>query len=327
MKTHIVVVNSFGPMGAALMQSLLEKWGFSNHIIRKTGLSDYLLQEREITDFFLKKRFRTLFEEFGKPGKHGGVSRTEAGPLMSVIDLDKAQLKLRELEDKKFENAGQLFKEYLTLFGSVLTYKKDQAVPGCHAELFVESHRFSAESFEAVFSKFFDEVTIFHMHRNLEEWLEALGSQYMISPERRLGYRLGQAIEEYEQYSAFIHTAAGSIVDLDFLTTASALDLNQLVSDRLGNKLEGVHLENEVFDVATSQLSFRKAFTKSDTKGKYWSFVTRFAVSCLRRRYFSKKWRNVLFHPFYLFEIFRFYLTTIFGVLKNKFFRSVDLET
>lgn len=317
MKTHIVVVNANGPMGAALMQSLVEKWGFSNHLIRKTGLSDYLLQEREIADFFIKKRFRALFEVYGTPSKHGGVSRTESGPLMSVIDLDKAQVKLRELEDKKFENAGQLFHEYRTLFGSVLTYKKDQAVPGCHAELFVEWHRFSAESFEAVFSKFFDEVTIFHMNRNMEEWLEALGSQYMINPERRLGFRLGQAIEEYEQYLAFIHKAGGSIVDLDFLTTASAVELNQLVSDRLGNKLEGVQLEYEVFDVATSQLSFQEAFTKSDTKGKYWSLATRFALSCLKRRYFSRKWRDLLFHPFYLFEVFRVFLGTTFEHFKN----------
>ena len=305
MSVHLVVISSQGPMGSALLMALIEKWGFSNAPIRKIGLPDYLLGDRDVSDPLIKERFREEFEKYSRPARRGGVSTLHWSESKALIDWEKVEPRIVEMEKRQYSGVKEIYDDYRTLFASATSYKDVRFIPGRHCELFIETSRFTAGNYAKCFTEAFDKVSFFHMSRDRTEWLETVASQYMFSPIRKTGFRLGQAADEYDRYLALIKSSPGIIIDLDELTSWSAEKLDSVISASLGTRASKEDLGDSKFDVASAILTFQEAFTKADKKGRYLCWFSRIWMTFLVRHKQFGHWRSLLFHPVYLLEMIR----------------------
>jgi len=304
----LVVINSWGPMGSSTLAALIERWGYLNIPIRKTGLTDYLLGERGLDDPLIKHRFRHEFNRASKPGRRGGLGRAarSSAPANSLIDFEIVQDSLDDLDKKKFFRLADLYDAYRTLFARSVLYKSFDWRSGCHIELTVDSARFAGSSFTRCYEEHFDDVIFFHMTRDVDEWLESFSSQFMGLPKGFGGFRLDQAIREYDQYMEQIHRLPGHLVDLKDLMTPIFFDTKERLNKIIGFSQSRCKAEDDFYDVWGRIVSFKTAFSPQDRVGSYLSWVSRKIMALLSRKMFSGRLRSMLFHPVYLFEALRF---------------------
>jgi hypothetical protein len=306
MPVSLVVINSWGPMGSSLLAALIEKWGYLNIPVRKSGLTDYLLGHRPVNDPAIKKKYRAQFEIGSKPSRRSGLSVIDRGSAAStaLIDFARIEDKLAQLEGSQFDRLEDLYNAYRTLYSEAVCYKLIDSTPGRHIELVVDGwSAFGDKNVEEVYAAQFDDVTFFHMTRNFDEWAESLASQYMVSPNRKTGFRLGQAAEEYDRYMESINQLPGLKVDLDDLMVPNLPSTLSLLSNTLGERKTLCDLDQEEFDIWGGLTTFELAFSKKDKIGKYLSYPSRAALRTLCNHVQSRVGRSLGFHPFYLFEM------------------------
>ena len=305
----LVVINSWGPMGSSLLAALIEKWGYLNIPVRKSGLTDYLLGHRPVTDPAIKKKFRAQFEAASVSSSRLGTSVSDRNSALkkSLIDFSQIENEIIRLENTQFDNISELYNAYRSLYAEAAFYKQIKVEPGRHIELVVDGFSaFGDKSVEDAYTAQFDDVTFFHMTRNFDEWVESLASQYMVSPDRKTGFRLGQAAEEYDRYMESIDQLPGLKVDLEDLMIPSLPTTLSLLSNTLGERKTLGDLEQQEFDVWGGLTTFEFAFSKRDKIGKYLSYPSRVVLRTLCNHAQSKFGRSLGFHPFYLFEMAKY---------------------
>ena len=72
--THLLVINSFGPMASSVVAGLSEKLGFMNLPVRKLKLHEYLTGERLLSDNAMKACIVETLKDHAKPRQQGGVN-------------------------------------------------------------------------------------------------------------------------------------------------------------------------------------------------------------------------------------------------------------
>ena len=306
MSVSLVVINSWGPMGASLLAALIEKWGYLNIPIRRTGLTDYLMGCRSLTDPTIKRNFRVAFEHGSNSRQHSGglgIFDRDSAASSVLIDFPRIEDKLVQLEGSHFDRLEDLYNAYRTLYSEAVCYKSIDSIPGRHIELVVDGwFAFEDKGVEEVYGEHFDDVKFFHMTRNFDEWAESLASQYMANPSNKTGFRFGQAVEEYEKYMESIDRLPGIKVDIDDLMIPNFWKTAALLSGILGARSNLLAFEQEVFDIWGGLAKFEYAFSKRDSVGKYLSYPSRAAMRMLYKHAQSRFGRSLAFHPFFLFE-------------------------
>lgn len=316
----LVVINSWGPMGSSTLAALIERWGYSNIPIRKIGLTDYLLGNRQLKDPLIRQRFRSAFYGAAQRTRRGGLGRAarESASEGPLIDFSLMQHALEELDRTQFSRIADLYDAYRALFARGVLYKSVDWRSGCHIEFTVDSARFAGSSFARCYEKHFDHVIFLHMTRDVEEWLESFSSQFMGLSKGFSGFRLDQAIREYDQYMEQIHRLPGHLVDLKDLMIPSFFDTEERLSKIIGPSQSRGRAEDEIYDVYGRVVPFRVAFSLQDMAGSYLSWFSRKIIKVLLRKRFSGKLRSMLFHPVYLLEALRFRRRTVNKVRRRK---------
>ena len=86
----------------------------------------------------------------------------------------------------------------------------------------------------------------------------------MVSSNRKTGFRLGQAAEEYDRYMESIDQLPGLKVDLEDLMIPSFSNTLSVLSHTLGEKKTLCDLDQEEFDIWGGLTTFEFAFSKKD---------------------------------------------------------------
>lgn len=304
----LVVVNSFGPMGASLLAALIEKWGYLNLPMRgREVLVDYLLGRRDLSDPKIKDRFKSSFFQGTLYRSRGGTSVVErdSNRKNQLIDGSLATEKLEVLDARPFKTLPELYDAYRSLYAECVCYKTINSVPSWHIELATDYASYGGKDLEAAFRQHFDHVVFFHLTRDLYEWLEATASQYMAHADGGTVFRLGQAIEQYEAYMDSIMRLPGVKIDFSDLVFPKLGPTLNLISIALDAPVRVTSLESEYFDVYGGMFTYENAFTKKDQPGRYFSWLSRGMMRFIKKLPIRARSRSLIFHPFYLFESYR----------------------
>ena len=306
----LIVINSWGPMGSSTLAGLVEKWGYLNVPIRKTGLTDYLTGARGLDDPFIRERFRHQFNYSASERQRGGLGRAakRVAPRVSLIDFELVSCALNELDQKQFSRIADLYDAYRALYARAITYKDVHWSRGCHIELTTDSTSFSGTEFARCYEEHFDEVKIFHMTRRFEEWIESFAVQFMGLPEGFTGFRLDQAMREYDLYLNQINRLPGHIVDLEDLMIPKFFETEKRLRKIVGRSALTDNFEKNQYDIWGRVVPFTVAFSLQDRGGSYLNFFTRLIIRLLRGGICSGKLRTFVFHPIYLLEALRYRL-------------------
>jgi len=301
-------------MGSSTLAGLLEKWGYLNVPIRKTGLLDYLTGARGLDDPFIRKQFRNQFNYSAIEMQRGGLGRRakRSANRTALINIELVNRSLDDLDKKKFTRIADLYDAYRSLYASAVIYKQVHWTHGCHLEL-VKDKSFLDEDFLQFYEQHFDDVKIFHMTRQFEEWIESLAVQFMGLSEGFSGFRLDQAIKEYELYTNQINKMPGHIVDLEDLMIPNVFSTAKRLSKIIGYSSFTNNFEKSQYDIWGRVVPFDAAFCPQDRRGSYLSLVARLIIRLLRRSILSGKLRSLFFHPIFLIEALRYRLAEVLG--------------
>ena len=304
----LVVINSFGPMGASLLASLVEKWGYSNFPMRLGPvLIEYLTGERDLSDPKIKAKFRQIFVSGSEHISRGGLSVVErdSGRRSQLLDLATVVEELDTLDAVSFGSLAELYDAYRALYSRSIQYKASCPLPGCHIELANGYEGYGETDLETAFRKHFGNVVFFHMTRDRNEWIESRASQYMAHPDGGRDFRLGQALDQYDEYIESISNLPGAKLDFEQLLIPNLSDTIKLITEVLAQSPLLADFESEKFDVYGGVSDYRQAFTKKDRPGRYLSGGSRAIVALICKTRMSRFWKSLVFYPVYWLESLR----------------------
>ena len=304
----LVVINSFGPMGASLLASLVEKWGYSNFPIRLGPvLIKYLTGERDLSDPKLKARFRQSFFSGSRRASRSGLSVADRdnGERSQLLDLATVIEELDALDAVSFGSLAELYDAYRALYSRSIQYKSSCSLPGRHIELAVGYEGYGETDLETAFTKQFSNVVFFHLTRDRNEWIESRVSQYMAHPDGGRDFRLGQALDQYDEYIESISKLPGTKIDFEELLIPNVRATTQLITKVLAQPPLLADFEGEKFDIYGGISDYRQAFTKKDRPGRYLSGVSRAIVTLICKTKMRRFWKSLFFYPVYCLESLR----------------------
>ena len=304
----LVVINSFGPMGASLLASLVEKWGYSNFPMRLGPvLIEYLTGERDSSDPKIKAKFRQIFVSGSEHISRGGLSVVErdSGRRSQLLDLAAVVEELDTLDAVSFGSLAELYDAYRALYSRSIQYKPRLSLPGRHIELANGYEGYGKTDLETAFRKHFSNVVFFHLTRDRNEWIESRASQYMAHADGGRDFRLGQAVDQYEGYIESISKLPGTKIDFEELLIPNVRATIELITKVLAQPPLLAYFESEKFDIYGGISDYRQAFTKKDRPGRYLSGVSRVIVTLICKTKMRRFWKSLVFYPVYWLESLR----------------------
>jgi len=313
LEVNIVLVNSTGPMGSMLVAALVEKMGFLNLPIRQMGTTEILLGKVDLNDDRVKRGFRETLLSLAQSIKTGGMSipTRDQGLAHPRVDLDKISEHLKLLESYHFVRLKDWYDQHRILLASGLTFKKAHWKVGNHVELFIDSAQFPDQDFKTCYQQEFDNVYVIHLTRNLEDWLEASISQYLYRKDRtRFGFRMHAKISNYRSYLNQIKRSQDLIVDFEELVLPNTNRAIQKIEKYLDKSIEAESM-NGKYDLWGSLFEFDEAFRRADYPGRYLTGLTRWIIRSIVKKQRVTRIHSIIFHPFFLFELFRHVLIQI----------------
>jgi len=303
-------------MGSTLVGAVVEKFGFLNIPVRKIGLHDYLIGKRSINDPFMFTRFRDIGISHGSPIRLGGVSVSDrdGAPPRALVDWSIIKDGLDSLTLDEHLDVSMRFDEMRNLYAKALVYKKSNHKKGWHIEYTTDLEKYHSTTMVEAYRNSFESVFFISLHRNFEEWVEAIVSQRFSHTtwKVRLKFVLSSITKQYREYEDSIKDVPGLHLDFDEIFAHKIQRLNEQIGSELGLTVPILDWENEMYDLYGKLSNFEKTFIKADFGGKYLSPVSRSIINFSAKKKRFIRIIDFVFYFFYLFDLVRF--------LKKRFF-------
>ena len=278
----LIVMGAEGPMGKALLCSILEKYGFINLPVRKRGLNSYVIGERKIKDLYFKKRTLIVANDLAISDLGGGISVIERNknPKIKKINLKKINKNLKIFYKKKFTKVDQMYFQSMLILNNGIIYKKKIFNPKGCIENSKDISNFDYKELINGYKNNFNKPYFIFLNRNFSSWLNSLASQIMVKNYKNVfqyRIRLSGQIKRYKNWQKYLTNNKKNGINLDFNDFFNKYRLKKMIkkiSFYLNEKDPKINWPKEKFDCFGYIYDYKKAFKKIDDKNLYLSKIS-----------------------------------------------------
>ena len=271
----LLLLNSCGPMGSALLSGLVEKIGVRNLPIRDLGLNEYITGELSLDSKYMEKQTVYWIERFARPVQFGGVGVVDrdSRPARVLTDPGKVRERIAFLQSHRFTSLAELFHTCRDVFAEALVYKEageGWAYDGhlCrHLDFF---HR-APERFWEQCQHHFPGARIIHLHRDVGPWLESMASQAMHQRtwRARMRFEFTHVLRKYRRYEKFCQAVPGEHLHFEELFTRPVDELAAQLANALSVSLPALDWTSLEYDLYGALTAHSTAFTLADAKHRF----------------------------------------------------------
>jgi len=315
MNYKFIVIYSDGPMGASILGSLLEKYGYLNIPIRKIYLSEYVMGIRNLSDKAMQNKILAILKSLSSEMILGGTS---------VRDRNSRKGQIRALKPSEEEINNFLAFEphdlhslisHCYLFAAKNLIYKGYNIPLRGFILYeLPQFRKSVDFTQIEYLKRLNKLSNFTcltMNREFKEWCASLLSQQDYKIKNSLRGRivsLEKLFNRWEKIQKLSKISNINNIDLNSVLLPNIQQTNNLISKKLKlPKIKEKTLKNQLFDLYGSLLKFDLAFKPADKS---------FEETCFLNK--------VIFENYIKFpKIIRFIINIIFNGLRAIGFLKV----
>lgn len=258
-------------MGASLLGAMLEKLGVSgNAPLREIGLSQYVMGALGLKSSFMQCKTVEMITILSGAVRLGGVSALIRDNQEPTKRADKRRIDgmLGYLYNHKYESIKDLYFDCKYIFEKSIIYKTPLEFSDFCIEfstdLLGEKGCLIAENYR----KEFGDVYVINLHRDFDSWVNSLAIQAKSKPNFYARYRYFTPVglaRRYVDYEYCARQIGGLHIDFDDMLSNPEFVFHKIASF-LGKSelLKGLHLENEEFDIWSTQTSYEVAFEPAE---------------------------------------------------------------
>ena len=209
----------------------------------------------------------------------------------------------------KFESIQSMYVAIRHLYAKAVIYKEDLDVGNdLIIEMAVDLGKYDGEYLFDCYQKNFDKVSIIHMHRSFESWIDSLASQAFthVNLKSRLKFFPHLCFNDYMLYEEQTRKMPGLHLNFDDLFARDTQDLLDDIAEYLGMKAPEDEWGQHGFDMYGKIVPWERAFTKADNLGDYLSQATlKYLSLCAEQKNFGGKLKNFNAWLHYLNDMIR----------------------
>ncbi len=311
----IVVINSTGPMGASVLGSLIEKFGYLVLPIRNKGMNKYLISRRKKElDEFKENLVKVIKRHGDHMIKSGGVNMIDrdSSPPYMILNKKPVEDDLALFEKKEHTTVSQIYEEFREIYAKSLIYKKSYHDKGKHVEYTTYFDTYDTEKLSEVYKQEFGDVLFIHLHRDFTDWVESIVSQRFSKPDKFKLILLHGFYNRFINYEKKSRRCPGMHVNFTSIFEPNTSKLIGDLSKTLGDDKPRVNWKKEQYDLYGRLRDYDTTFNIADTPGKYLSAMTLSFVDYCSKKKKITRLDDILFFAMYLFDL------VVFLIKKKK---------
>tara|TARA_Y100000589_G_scaffold276905_1_gene271603 strand:+ start:6236 stop:7189 length:954 start_codon:yes stop_codon:yes gene_type:complete len=312
MAYKFIVVYSDGPMGASVISSLIEKYGYLNLPFRKFNLYDYVMGTRLLNDHSMQYKFLEHLSSLYSNSRIGGTSVKDRNSRAKIIRAKKPSSKdIDEFLSYKPNNLNNLLTHCFIFVNKYITYKPNfLPIRGFIIQEIPKINNLSNDPYDYSYLEKLNKLNSFKcivLNRDFKNWVASLLSQQdsnlcyfaklkTISLEKL--FNRWNSINNLQENKKLFSIKFQSII------LPNTYKTNILLAKYLlNNPLNYLEIMKENFDLFGSISSFKKTFTPADKSYSNSNIILKIILHYYT--YAPKKLRIILDYTFNLFRLLR----------------------